>query len=145
MLGDFSVVYEGKKIILGRKSTAKFVQLLQFVWLQGETGATKEQLIKALYDRNDVSDSNNSVNNLLYQLRRQMMRAGLPEGEYISRINGIYVTDAQFPVKLDAHEFEQWIHKAEQAEDEREKCDCYQRHLSFTGAGCFRQCVQKSG
>lgn len=135
MLGDFSVVYEGKKIILGRKSTAKFVQLLQFVWLQGEKGATKEQLIKALYDRNDVSDSNNSVNNLLYQLRRQMMRAGLPKGEYISRINGIYVTDDQFPVKLDAHEFEQWIHKAEQTEDEREKCDCYQKAFELYRGG----------
>lgn len=125
MLGDFSVVYKGRKIVLGRKSTAKFIQLLQFVWLQGEKGAAKEQLITALYDRNDVSDSNNSVNNLLYQLRRQMLRAGLPKGEYITRVNGVYMADKAFPVELDVHAFEQWMEKAGQAEDEQEKCACF--------------------
>lgn len=127
MLGDFSIIYGGKRIILGRKSTARFIQLLQIVWLQGEHGIAKEQLIKALYDRNDVLDFNNSVNNLLYQLRQQMVRAGMPKGEYVSRINGIYVTDERFPVKLDAHEFEQWVRQAEQAENEQERCACYQK------------------
>lgn len=135
MLGDFSITYREKTILLGRKSTAKFVQLLQIVWLQGEKGIGKEQLIKALYDRKDVSDFNNSVNNLLYQLRRQMVRAGMPKGEYISRVNGVYVTDKNFPVKLDAHEFEQWILRAEQAGEEQEWCDCCQKAFELYRGG----------
>ena len=31
MLGGFNLSYEGKDIVLGRSSTAKFIQLLQMV------------------------------------------------------------------------------------------------------------------
>lgn len=126
MLGEFSITCEGKEITLGRKSTSKFVQLLQFVWLRGKKGVTKEQLMQMLYDRGDVSNSNNNVNNLLYQLRRQMVKIGLPKGEYISRVNGVYVPDEHFPVKLDVHEFERLIEQAEQSADEKEQCACYE-------------------
>lgn len=135
MLGDFSITYAGRSIFLGKKITAKFMQLLLIVWLQGEKGITKEQLIKALYDRSDVADFNNSVNNLLYQLRRQMASEGLPKGEYISRVNGVYVTDKNFPVKIDAHEFERRMLQAEQAENEQEQCACCQKAFELYRGG----------
>lgn len=126
MLGEFSISCGGREIILGRKSTSKFIQLLQLVWLRGKKGVTKEQLTQALYDRSDLSDSNNSVNNLLYQLRKQMVKIGLPKGEYISRVDGVYFPDDQFPVRMDVHEFEKLMDRAEQSVDEREKCSCYE-------------------
>ena len=70
MLGGFNLSYEGKNVVLGRSSTAKFIQLLQMVWLQGEKGLTKETVVKSLYDRENVTNLNNSFNNLLYQMRR---------------------------------------------------------------------------
>lgn len=48
MFGDFSILYEGREIRLGRKSTAKFIQLLQLVWIHGEQGIFKENLMKCL-------------------------------------------------------------------------------------------------
>lgn len=96
MLGEFSITCEGKEIILGRKSTAKFIQLLQFVWLRGRKGVT------------------------------QMVKIGLPKGEYISRVNGVYVPDPEFPVKLDVHEFEDLVLRAERSKDEQVKLACYQ-------------------
>lgn len=88
MLGGFSLTWEGREYILGRNSSAKYLQLLQLVWLQGEKGISKEQILQALYDRETLSNSSNSLSNLIYQLRRQMVRAGLPQGEYISRKEG---------------------------------------------------------
>lgn len=125
MFGDFSILYEGREIRLGRKSTAKFIQLLQLVWIHGEQGIFKENLMKCLYDRNEVSDSNNSVNNLLYQLRRQMEKAGLPRGEYVTRIGSVYAIDENFPIYLDVHDFKQKIYLAEESEDEEDQYAYY--------------------
>ncbi|WP_394524196.1 BTAD domain-containing putative transcriptional regulator [Lacrimispora sp. JR3] len=107
MLGEFSISYKGKEVILGKRSTLKYMQLLQFIWYYGNrSGVKKESLIRALYGGEGVADSNNSLNNLIYQLRRQMVKTGLPNGEYIIRSDGFYMTDPRFPVKLDVQEFE---------------------------------------
>lgn len=126
MLGEFSIVCEGKELILGRNSSLKCIQLLQLVWLRGKKGVGKEQLAKALYDRSNVADTNNSVNNLIYQLRRQMVKAGLPKGEYVTRVDGVYIPDPEYPLKLDVHEFEELLDQAEQTTDQREKHSFYQ-------------------
>lgn len=131
MLGDFSISCRGKELLLGSKSTRKFIQMLQFIWLRGSKGTTKEQLMKAIYDRSEVSDSNNSINNLLYWMRGQMVKAGLPKGEYISRKNGLYVPDEKFPLAVDVHEFEELAARGEAAEDEETARDCFQKALDL--------------
>lgn len=121
MLGGFHVFYKGTEIILGRKSTLKFIQMLQIVWLRGKKGIAKEQLAKALYGERDISNVNNSVNNLLYQLRRQLVKLGLPDGEYIILSNHRYVEDPEFPVKLDVRDFEQEVALGDAQKDEIKK------------------------
>lgn len=107
MLGEFSISYKGREVVLGKRSTLKYIQLLQFIWFYSNRGGVKkESLIRALYGGEGVTDSNNSLNNLIYQLRRQMIKTGLPNGEYIILSNGIYMTDPKFPVTLDVQEFE---------------------------------------
>ena len=131
MLGGFSVFYGDREIILGRKSTLKFIQMLQLVWYHGEKGIHKEQLVKYLYDRADVSDSNNSVNNLMYQIRRQMAAAGLPKGEYILREDGIYRANPEFPVEVDVHQFEALLDAGGQAGTAEETRSCYEKALEL--------------
>lgn len=124
MLGSFTLSYEGKEVVLGRTTTAKFVQLLQLIWLQGEKGITKEQLLQSLYDRDSLHNMNNSFNNLLYQMRRQMVKAGLPEGEYICKKDGVFRFDDTVALQIDAVEFARLIRLAEQ-EDEEEQAYAY--------------------
>lgn len=129
MLGHFSVKYGGKEISLGRSSTLKSVQMLQLVWLYGDQGISKGQLGKALYDQNDISNLNNSINNLLYQLRRKMVQAGLPKGEYIvasAGKGGGYTLDPRFPVRLDVTEFKKHMEAAASQADEQKACQSYE-------------------
>ena len=49
MLGGFILHYGNEEIILGRNTTAKFVQLLQMVWLEGNKGISKTQIVRYLY------------------------------------------------------------------------------------------------
>lgn len=131
MLGGFTLNYNDREIVLGRSSTSKFIQLLQLVWLQGKRGIAKEQLIKNLYDRENVTNIHNSFNNLIYRMRQQMTRAGLPEGDYIYCKNGLYYADESFPVWVDVVEFENLIQSAKASEDEKEKMDYFDRAASL--------------
>lgn len=120
MLGGFTLSYEGKEIVLGRSTTSKFVQLLQMVWLQGEKGIAKDQLLKDLYDREEKANVNNSFNNLIYQMRRQMVKAGLPQADYISNKERVFFPDETIGFQLDALEFQRLMTLGDQAETEEE-------------------------
>lgn len=131
MLGGFGLMYQNREIILGRNSRAKFIQLLQLVWIQGERGIGKEQLMLSLYERENLSNSTNSFNNLMYQMRRQMVRAGLPEGDYIIKQEGVYRMDPEIPVKIDALEFKTLYEKAQEEEDKEKKKEWYHKAITL--------------
>lgn len=124
MLGGFSVSYSGTEIRLGRKNTLKFIQLLQLIWLKGENGISKKELIDALYDRREVADANNSINNLLHQVKKQLPAAGLPDCNYIIRIEGDYMAGTEIPVRTDVQSFVE-LAEAGDRELNEEKSACY--------------------
>lgn len=124
MLGGFSVSYDGKTISLGRKSTLKYMQMLQLIWLCGKEGIRKELLIDALYGWSGVLDANNSVNNLLHQIRRHLQSAGLPKSSYITLTEGVYRGDSQMPVRTDVMEFEELVTRGLETEDREESEMC---------------------
>ena len=125
MLGVFSVEYNGQEVALGRNNSAKFIQLLQVMWLQGDKGITKERLINYLYERDNLSNANNSFNNLVYQMRKQMVSAGLPDADYVLKRDKLFVTDKSIPLKVDAIEFRTLCEKAEAAKSDEEKYKYY--------------------
>ena len=124
MLGGFSVTYQGKEILIGRKNTLKFIQILQLIWLRGERRISKKELIDALYDRREVADANNSINNLLHQVKKQLPAAGLPDCNYIIRIEGDYMAGTEIPVRTDVQSFVE-LAEAGDRELNEEKSACY--------------------
>ncbi|WP_125143295.1 bacterial transcriptional activator domain-containing protein [Clostridium transplantifaecale] len=124
-LGGFALVYNGNEVMPGKSGTSKLVQLLQLVWLQGEKGIGKDQLMRLIFDRDNVMDLSNSLNNLIYRMRKQMALTGMPEGNYITLRDGIYVTDDTVEVRVDAIEFEKMAEKASAASSETEKYHDY--------------------
>lgn len=131
MFGGFSIQYGDREIVLGRNTTAKFVQLLQLVWLYGDRGLSKSQIVRELYDVDDLSNPNNSFNNLLFQTRRQMVAAGLPKEDYVVRRNKLYLPDPEVPLDIDTQCFERLIGQAQAAEDPKEKNDYYSKALEI--------------
>lgn len=106
MLGRFSVEYGGQILSLGRNSSSKLIQLLQIVWLAGEKGVTKDDLAGMLYDRDSLSSLSNSLNNLVYRLRKILAENGFPKSLYVINQDGVYFWDRKIPVWVDAREFE---------------------------------------
>ena len=89
MLGGFSVRYGGRPISFSKGGRFKSMSLLQLLLIHKKSGIAKDELMRCLYDWEAVSDRNNSLNSLIYRLKRQLIAAGLPEGEYVCLQNGI--------------------------------------------------------
>lgn len=129
MLGGFSVSYSGTEIRLGRKNTLKFIQLLQLIWIRETRGISKKELIDALYDRRDVADANNSINNLLHQVKKQLPAAGLPDCNYIVRTEGGYMAGTEVPVRTDVRRFIDLAEAGDRELDEDKRALYYRQAL----------------
>lgn len=131
MLGGFVLTWQGRKITLGRNGTAKFIQLLQMIWLQGESGLDKITIVRNLYDIGELSNPDNSFNNLVFQMRRQMAAAGLPKRDYIVREGKKYVPDPSVKIRVDTEEFRRLIREAGQEKNEEQRFQRYQKALAL--------------
>ena len=127
LFGGLAISYEGNNISIGKNKTSKYIQLLEIVWLCGEKGVSKDYLINILYDREEQSNLNNSFNNLIYQMHKQLKKSGLPEYEYIVNDNGEYHIDENVIIKTDVGFFEENILAAREADDVAASIDFYRK------------------
>lgn len=127
MLGRFSVEYGDQIMSLGRNSSSKLIQLLQIVWLAGEKGVTREDLASMLYERDSLSSLNNSLNNLIYRLRRILVEDGFPKARYVVNQDGVYFWEREIPVWVDAREFERLVEMGDRVKQEKEKFQYYKK------------------
>ena len=125
MFGGLAITYEGKNISIGKNKTAKYIQLLEMVWLSGDAGIQKDQLTNILYDREEQSNLSNSFNNLIYQMHKQLKKSGLPEHDYIVNKDGVFFTDDEVIIESDVLRFTDNVEKARKAEDEAESIKHY--------------------
>ncbi|MBP3277965.1 MAG: hypothetical protein J6M44_03305 [Butyrivibrio sp.] len=125
MFGGLAITYEGKNVSIGKNKTAKYIQLLEIVWLAGEAGIQKDQLTGILYDREEQSNLSNSFNNLIYQMHKQMDRAGLPELDYVVNKDGVFFTDDNVVIDSDVLRFKDNVVKARQQQNEADSIPYY--------------------
>ena len=131
MFGGFSMICGGKEIVLGRNSAGKFIQLVQLVWLDSETGISKRQLMRSLYENESLSNSSNSFNNLIYQMRKQMVRAGMPDADYVKKKDKVFIPDPEVPIWIDVHEFRECVAIADESNDVGIKLDNYRKAFAL--------------
>lgn len=132
MFGGYTLTYGGKPITLGRGNLTKSVQLLQLLLLRATNGIAKDELVQALYDWEDVTDTNNSLNSLIYRLKNQLVAAGMPKEDYISIKNGICKWVGSMPVEVDTVKFEACVEAAQTA------CGKEKRELLETAVNLYR-------
>ena len=121
MLGGYTLTYDDKPITLGRGNLTKSVQLLQLLLLHIQNGIAKEELVQALYDWEDVTDTNNSLNSMIYRLKNQLAAAGMPKEDYISIKNGICRWSGSMPVEIDVVSFENYVNQAAEAKADEKR------------------------
>jgi len=107
LLGSLEMKWKGKQLRLGKNLSSKMLHLLLILLYSRETGIRREQLLEQLYMDSDVEQASNSLRAILFRLRRSLVAAGLPEGEYITTKGGIYRWQPdQVEVELDVEKFQ---------------------------------------
>ena len=119
MFGGFAVEYKGENLNLTRLKGTKALQLLILLFLAGDIGMAKKDLIYNLYREEDGVDLNRNLNNVLYRLKKYLVSLGITE-EVIVLEHGFLRMRTALPVRLDVREFETGVKEAERlAGDER--------------------------
>lgn len=130
MLSGLSLTYEGKPLVLAKSATSKMVHLFLLLLSTRDCGIRREELIETLYGDSDLDQASNSFRGLVFRLRKNLVAAGLPQGEYITNKAGIYRWESgDIQVYLDVEEFtkaaEQGLLEEDKSEQQRllEKAD----------------------
>ena len=135
MLGGFSLSWGGKLVAGSTKSSeSQFNYLMQILLHHGENGVSRDMLERVLFEDRDIQDIHHAARSVIYNAKRKLRAAGLPDVNYIEQRKGICYWNPQVPVKEDAAEFERLYRQAEEASDREEKVKLYMEacHL-YTG------------
>lgn len=119
--GKFCINYNGKQMFLGRNKASKAVRLFQMLIVYQDTGISREQLIEQLFAGDGVSDYANSLRVSAYRMKKMLIDFGLPKEEYCISKDGIYRWNPDIPVQTDIGFFQQYLEKAKEETDQREK------------------------
>lgn len=94
MLGGFSMTYQGQPILLGKSLSSKMLHLLMLLIYSRGEGIRRIRLLEQLYGDSDTEQAANSLRAMIFRLRKSLVAAGLPDGEYISTRGGIIYVDS---------------------------------------------------
>ena len=135
MFGGFSLSWGGK-LVSGSKKTSEsqFNYLMQLLLHHRREGVSRDMLERVLFEDRDIQDIHHAARSVIYNAKRKLRAAGLPDVNYIEQRKGICYWNPQVPVKEDAAEFERLYRQAEEASDREEKVKLYMEacHL-YTG------------
>ena len=111
MIGGFSMTYQGQPLLLGKSLSSKMLHLLMLLIYSRGEGIQRTQLLEQLYGDSDIEQAANSLRAMIFRLRKSLVAAGLPDGEYIiSTKGGIYMWAAEHvDVELDVEVFQKQV------------------------------------
>ena len=125
-LGRFSITWKGNVIVGGANySESQFVYLVQILIHAGAQGVSRTALEEVLFESRDISNMRHATQSIIYNAKKKLRQAGLPDVNYIEQRNGIFYWTDEIPVVEDAAVFEERLHEAEQAEVLEERLKLY--------------------
>ena len=125
MLGGFSVRQNGHEISLGKNPTANALKMIEIIFLYNTQGITKEELLRDVFNGKNLSDKNNSFNNLLYQARHLLQDSGIDGEHFIENHRGEISLEQGMKVVTDVDTFHVLIKQAELSGDKEEQIRHY--------------------
>lgn len=118
MFGGFSMSWQGLRLTGGSKSReSQFVYLMQLLLHHPKTGVSRELLEEVLFGEREIDNIHNALRSIIYNAKKRLQKAGLPNVPYIVQKNGIFYWTDQIAVSEDSVRFEELLRKAEELSD----------------------------
>ena len=134
-LARFAVSWNGKIIVGGANyNESQFVYLMQMLLHAGRAGVSRSALEEVLFEARDVSNTRHAIQSIIYNAKKKLRQAGLPDVNYIEQREGIFYWTDQIPVDEDAARFEALYHQAQESEVLEERLRLYlEACYTYTG------------
>ncbi len=123
MFGGFSMNYNDVPLAFGRAYRLKYIQLFQLLLLNQAKGIAKDVLLENLYGMQDGANRNNSLNNLIFRLRKHLLELGFAASDDIVLKNGRCFLVMEEEIEVDVLEFQRLVKQANQEKDTQKKAD----------------------
>lgn len=127
MFGGFSASYGDEVLTFGRQRDSKFRQLFQILMTGPGQEFNKRDIAVSLYGQDEVEDTNASLNNTIFRLRKYLESSPLPPGDYLVLNDGVMRFDGGIEVESDAWSFESMALEFENEQDGQKKADLCKR------------------
>lgn len=125
MFGSFSLTWNGMQIAGGAKAReSQFAYLMQLLLHDREKGVSRNRLEEALFGEREVGNVHHSLRSVLYNARKKLRQAGLPDVEYIRRERDIFYWTEEIPVEEDSRQFETLCKMAKEARGPGKRLEC---------------------
>ncbi len=126
MFGKFSMVWNNHTIIGSSKSgETQFAYLMQVLLHNRKRGVSRDRMEQILFGDRDVTDIHHAMRSVIYNAKKKLKAAGLPNVNYIEQRDGMFCWTEQIPVSEDAWEFEQVYEAAEKESDPESRLRLY--------------------
>jgi len=126
MFGNFAMTWNGRLVAGGsRSSETQFAYLMQLLLHSGKNGIARDQLERILFEDRDIQDLHHAMRSVIYNAKKKLKNAGLPDVNYIEQKKGIYYWTGVVPVIEDAAELDRLYLAAEAEEDPQTKLKRY--------------------
>ncbi|WP_300770441.1 BTAD domain-containing putative transcriptional regulator [uncultured Acetatifactor sp.] len=135
MFGGFSLSWGGK-LVSGSKKTSEsqFNYLMQLLLHHRREGVSRDMLERVLFEDRDILDVHHAARSVIYNAKRRLRAAGLPDLNYIEQRKGICYWTAEVPVWEDAAAFEALYEAAGREADPERRLGLYlQACRAYTG------------
>ncbi len=124
--GRFSLTWNGTVLTGGsRTGESQFAYLMQYLLHNREKGVGRDQLEEVLFGERDIADMHHSLQVVIYNTKKRLRQAGLPDVNYIELRKGKFYWTEKVPVAEDALEFEQMVLRAEREKNPRKQMELY--------------------
>ena len=125
--GGFKVRLNGKEIAEGDQRGNQIRMLIQLMLHYKNNGVSRDLVKATLFEDRDIDDVSHAIRNLLYNARKKVKEVGLPDGEYIRQIKGVYYWTGDIEVEEDADIFEKIYTEAQEEADPKKQVELYQK------------------
>ena len=98
-LGGFSISFGGRLIAGDAKSKeSQFTYLMQLLLHYPDRGVRRDTLEQVLFGDRDIRNTHHALQSVIYNAKKQLRQAGLPECCYIIQKNGAFYWTKEIPV-----------------------------------------------
>lgn len=115
--GEFSITYNGKSLFERKIGETQFTSLVQLLIHERENGVSREQMETELFADREVENVHHALQSVIYNAKKRLRKAGLPDINYIEIKNGIVYWTKEIEVWEDASEFERLYKEVENEKD----------------------------